>query len=97
MFGHVVIKSEINPGSHGFAKRQDKLLLLLRLLDDKMPKRSRDELEGVDVNKRLRSDPQDRLSALSDELLLVLLSYLPVHDLTRCERYVLKHVTSRDR
>ncbi|KAL8912189.1 MAG: hypothetical protein Q9171_002751 [Xanthocarpia ochracea] len=51
-----------------------------------MPKRSRDELEGVDFNKRLRSDPRDRLSALSDELLLVLLSYLPVHDLTRCER-----------
>ncbi|KAI4256494.1 MAG: hypothetical protein L6R42_006185 [Xanthoria sp. 1 TBL-2021] len=51
-----------------------------------MVKRDREELENAGSNKRLRCDPRDRLSALSDELLLVLLSYLPVHDLTRCEQ-----------
>lgn len=54
-----------------------------------MVKRYREELEYTGLNKRLRCAPRDRLSALSDELLLVLLSYLPVHDLTRCEQYVL--------
>ncbi|KAL9629495.1 MAG: hypothetical protein Q9204_005238 [Flavoplaca sp. TL-2023a] len=51
-----------------------------------MVKRDREELEDAGSNKRLRYAPRDRLSALSDELLLVLLSYLPVHDLTRCEQ-----------
>ncbi|KAL8719045.1 MAG: hypothetical protein Q9225_003902 [Loekoesia sp. 1 TL-2023] len=50
-----------------------------------MGKREREGPEDTATNKRLRSDVRDRLSALSDELLLVLLSYLPVHDLTRCE------------
>ncbi|KAI4103220.1 MAG: hypothetical protein LQ339_004323 [Xanthoria mediterranea] len=50
-----------------------------------MVKRNREESEDAGSNKRLRCHPRDRLSALSDEILLVLLSYLPVHDLTRCE------------
>lgn len=62
-----------------------------------MVKRDREELENAGSNKRLRCDPRDRLSALSDELLLVLLSYLPVHDLTRCEQYVLDRFSGRAR
>lgn len=53
-----------------------------------MGKRGRHDSEDALSHKRLRSDVRDRFSALSDELLLVLLSYLPVHDLTRCEQYV---------
>ena len=59
-----------------------------------MVKRDREELGDAGSNKRLRYAPRDRLSALSDELLLVLLSYLPVHDLTRCEQYVLDQLTN---
>lgn len=51
-----------------------------------MGKRGRDDVEAVLPHKRLRSDVRDRFSVLSDELLLVLLSYLPVYDLTRCEQ-----------
>ncbi|KAL8726637.1 MAG: hypothetical protein Q9166_006596 [cf. Caloplaca sp. 2 TL-2023] len=51
-----------------------------------MAKRSCDHLEYEAPKKRIRTNPCDRLSALSDELLLVLLSYLPLHDLTRCEQ-----------
>ncbi|KAL9004592.1 MAG: hypothetical protein Q9188_002601 [Gyalolechia gomerana] len=51
-----------------------------------MGKRGRHDSEDAPPHKRLRSDVRDRFSALSDELLLVLLSYLPVHDLTRCEQ-----------
>ncbi|KAL8932005.1 MAG: hypothetical protein Q9211_006589 [Gyalolechia sp. 1 TL-2023] len=51
-----------------------------------MGKRERDEFENAVPHKRLRSDVRDRFSALSDELLLVLLSYLPIYDLTRCEQ-----------
>ncbi|KAL8996652.1 MAG: hypothetical protein Q9169_003876 [Polycauliona sp. 2 TL-2023] len=50
-----------------------------------MVKRDREEPEHTGSNKRLRHEPRDRFSALSDELLLVLLSYLTVQDLTRCE------------
>lgn len=53
-----------------------------------MVKRGHDEKGDVISSKRLRFDGRDRLSALSDELLLVLLSYLPFYDLTRCEQYV---------
>ncbi|KAL8807070.1 MAG: hypothetical protein Q9182_000903 [Xanthomendoza sp. 2 TL-2023] len=51
-----------------------------------MAKRGREDTENVTSHKRLRLNQRDRLSTLSDELLLVLLSYLPVHDLTRCEQ-----------
>ncbi|KAL8669546.1 MAG: hypothetical protein Q9168_005865 [Polycauliona sp. 1 TL-2023] len=50
-----------------------------------MVKRAREEQEHTVSNKRFHYESRDRFSALSDELLLVLLSYLPVHDLTRCE------------
>lgn len=56
-----------------------------------MGKRGRDGPGEAVLHKRLRLEARDRLSALSDELLLVLLSYLPVHDLTRCEQYVSDH------
>ncbi|KAL8906125.1 MAG: hypothetical protein Q9207_002214 [Kuettlingeria erythrocarpa] len=49
-----------------------------------MGKREREVIEGEVSKKRRRLGSSDRLSALSDELLLVLLSYLPVTDLTRC-------------
>ncbi|KAL8712862.1 MAG: hypothetical protein Q9220_003070 [cf. Caloplaca sp. 1 TL-2023] len=51
-----------------------------------MVKRGREDTENESPNKRLRSDIVDRFSVLSDELLLVLLSYLPIYDLTRCEQ-----------
>lgn len=51
-----------------------------------MGKREREVIEEEVSKKRRRLGTGDRLSALSDELLLVLLSYLPVTDLTRCER-----------
>ncbi|KAI4255765.1 MAG: hypothetical protein LQ352_002416 [Teloschistes flavicans] len=50
-----------------------------------MVKRDREELIDAVPNKRLRTVFPDRLSALSDELVLVLLSYLPIHDLVKCE------------
>lgn len=53
-----------------------------------MVKRDREELIDTVPNKRLRKTLPDRLSALSDELVLVLLSYLPINDLIRCEQYV---------
>ncbi|KAI4137748.1 MAG: hypothetical protein L6R39_007121 [Caloplaca ligustica] len=56
-------------------------------------KHRRDEPDEAVSNKRLRFDKRDRLSSLSDELLLVLLSYLPTHDLTRCEQYVFQDAT----
>ena len=59
-----------------------------------MGKREREESEDVVPNKRLRCNLRDGLSALSDELLLVLFSYLPVHDLTRCEQYVFHRASS---
>ena len=56
-------------------------------------KRSYEEIAGdvhtsVTHAKCRRLDVPDRLSSLSDELILVLLSYLPVRDLIRCERCV---------
>ncbi|KAL8816157.1 MAG: hypothetical protein Q9223_004789 [Gallowayella weberi] len=51
-----------------------------------MAKRGRQDTDNVTSHKRLHLNGRDRLSTLSDELLLVLLSYLPVHDLTRCEQ-----------
>ena len=39
-------------------------------------------------SKRRRRNDIDRLSALSDELLLRALSFLPVPTLTICQRYV---------
>ena len=51
-----------------------------------MPKRSREdqELDGPSA-KRLRPSNTDRLSHLSDELLLRTLSYLSVSDLVLCQ------------
>ncbi|KAL8747558.1 MAG: hypothetical protein Q9190_000597 [Brigantiaea leucoxantha] len=52
-----------------------------------MVKRHRETSENeVLPNKRQRSKGINRLSLLSDELVLVLLSYLPVSDLLCCER-----------
>ena len=52
-----------------------------------MSKRSRDEdLESRPATKRLRPNAPDRLSYLSDELLLRTLSFLSVSDLVLCER-----------
>lgn len=53
-----------------------------------MGKRGREDFDETVSNKRLHVDAIDRLSALSDELLLVLLSYLPERDLIHCESYV---------
>ncbi|KAI4119649.1 MAG: hypothetical protein LQ345_000447 [Seirophora villosa] len=50
-----------------------------------MGKRGREDFDETVPNKRLHVDAIDRLSALSDELLLVLLSYLPERDLIHCE------------
>ncbi|KAI4288507.1 MAG: hypothetical protein L6R35_002228 [Caloplaca aegaea] len=50
-----------------------------------MGKRAREDVDDTVPNKRLHVDVTDRVSALSDELLLVLLSYLPEHDLIHCE------------
>lgn len=56
-----------------------------------MPKRSRkDDLSGTTPAKRpsgTRNGPIDRLSSLSDELLLNILSYLPISSLNVCQRY----------
>ncbi|KAL8723466.1 MAG: hypothetical protein Q9181_007277 [Wetmoreana brouardii] len=49
-------------------------------------KRGRDESVDASSKKRPRTKTQDTLSMLSDELLLLLLSYLSVHDLNRCEQ-----------
>lgn len=54
-----------------------------------MGKRAREDVDDTVPNKRLHVDVTDRVSALSDELLLVLLSYLPEHDLIHCELYVI--------
>ncbi|KAL8873011.1 MAG: hypothetical protein Q9174_001459 [Haloplaca sp. 1 TL-2023] len=51
-----------------------------------MLKRRYDGTGDSPPSKRSRSDGLDRLSLLSDELLIVLFSYLPIHDLIRCER-----------
>lgn len=51
-----------------------------------MAKRSRDdESDAERLTKRTRSTTPDRLSALSDELLLRTLSYLPLSDLNVCQ------------
>ena len=56
-------------------------------LHEVMPKRSRADSEEVtSVPKRLRLKCPDRLSVLSDELLLRTLSFLPIPDLVLCER-----------
>lgn len=53
-----------------------------------MPKRSRDEAgDAPSVAKRLRPNTTDRFSVLSDELLLRILSFLPISDLVLCERW----------
>lgn len=58
-----------------------------------MPKRSYENQELDDrPEKRLRPSNPDRLSLLSDELLLRTLSYLSVSDLVLCQRYVSKLV-----
>lgn len=51
-----------------------------------MPKRSLDEEIEVRPAKRARSTSEDSLSSLSDELLLRILSYLPIADLNICQR-----------
>lgn len=51
-----------------------------------MPKRSPDRDIDEYCAKRLRLHPPDRLSSLSDELILRTLSYLPVSELLICER-----------
>ena len=55
-----------------------------------MPKRHRDELEtDLPPSKRHRDDPSspaDRLSSLSNELLLQIFSFLPVSSLNVCQR-----------
>ena len=55
-----------------------------------MGKRARTE-DGIDrerPTKHLRASSLDRLSRLSDELILRVLSYLPVSQLVVCQRYV---------
>jgi len=54
-----------------------------------MAKRARNEgaVKEPDA-KRLRASSIDRLSRLSDELILRILSYVPVSQLVVCQRYV---------
>ncbi len=52
----------------------------------KLLKRSREADTDGPVAKRFRVEGLDRLSILSDELLLRILSYLPMSDLLLCER-----------
>lgn len=55
-----------------------------------MHKRSRDnERTPSPAPKRLRAtaDRTDRLSSLSDELLIQILSFLPIPSLITCQRY----------
>ena len=56
-----------------------------------MVKRGADEadLDVKDETKRLCPSSTDHLSRLSDELVLRVLSYLPVSQLVLCQRYVL--------
>ena len=44
------------------------------------------DLEARRPQKRLRPNRPDRLSSLSDEILLRTLSFLPISDLILCER-----------
>jgi len=56
-----------------------------------MSKRSGDELTESPPSKRLcvgKTDPTDRLSSLSDEILLHILSFLPIPSLAVCQRYI---------
>lgn len=58
-----------------------------------MAKRPHEDQEPDDRSaKRLCPDDPDRLSDLSDELLLRTLSYLSVSDLVLCQRYACKRV-----
>lgn len=52
-----------------------------------MSKRQREitEDEGR-LSKRSRTHPDDKLSALSDELVLKILAYLPISNLAICQR-----------
>ncbi|TID20272.1 F-box domain cyclin-like protein [Venturia nashicola] len=50
-----------------------------------MPKRSRDDDTELRISKRVRSTSEDNLSKLSDELLLRVLSFLPITDLNICQ------------
>jgi hypothetical protein len=56
-----------------------------------MSKRRRDDTQlGLPPTKRYRdtaTSPLDRLSSLSDELLLHILSFLPISGLNVCQRY----------
>ena len=59
-------------------------------LNDIMSKRVRQQ-DGLDDDraaKRVRPSSPDRLSKLSDELILRVLSFLPVSQLAVCQRYV---------
>lgn len=51
-----------------------------------MPKRSLDRDTDEHQAKRLRSNAPDRLSSLSDELILKAFSFLPISELVNCER-----------
>ena len=63
-----------------------------------MAKRARDDNDDDDdaaaaafdsrTSKRVKPSPIDRLSNLSDELILRVLAYLPVSQLAVCHRYV---------
>ena len=56
-----------------------------------MSKRAREEdgLEDSPASKRMRLSSVDRLSKLSDELILRVLGSLPVSQLVVCQRYVI--------
>ena len=61
-----------------------------------MVKRYRHEdSDSQPVRKRLRPDVPDRLSYLSDEVLLRTLSFLPVSDLLLCQRYAIRRHNQR--
>ena len=53
-----------------------------------MMKRKLEDAEDAQKYKKVRKGFPDRISCLSDELVLRILSWLPTPTLTLCERYV---------
>lgn len=73
-------------------RTSSRLLALEVLIDSaiEMAKRAREVVDDIDEShsKRFKASVVDRLSRLSDELILRVLSCLPVAQLIVCQRYV---------
>ena len=87
--GHVGIRR-----THGLRGDNDKSTTVLRLLHSPLShihlvtmKRAREDCDGEPSTKVRRVIKLDRLSKLSDELLVRILSFVPVDSLLVCQRY----------